>query len=84
VTARQNDHQDVAGYRVVNYETSDSPEFVSLAFAPDLGCTLLRSTILIRGRFGIPIEAVSWEVTLVRFGPPDASLRQVDPTATGH
>ncbi len=64
----------VAGYRVVIYEGADEDRSTSFAFAPDLGCLVMRSSYRQRSRFGIPIEIGWWEVTAVRRGPPDPRL----------
>ena len=64
----------IAGYRVVVREGPQGTESVSMALAPDLKCTILRATTFARGRFGIPVEAGSWEVTSVRRGPIDPRL----------
>ena len=64
----------VAGYRVVIREELRGTESLSIALAPDLNCTILKATSFARGRFGIPVEAGSWEVTSVRRGPIDPRL----------
>jgi hypothetical protein len=64
----------VAGYSVVIYEGDHEDESGSVAFAPDLGCLVMRSSYRQRNRFGIPIEISWWEVTGVRRGRPDPSL----------
>ena len=64
----------VAGYRVVIYEGDEEDRSATFAFAPDLGCIVMRASFRQRGPFGIPIEMGSWEVTAVRRGPPDSRL----------
>ena len=64
----------VAGYRVVIYEGDDEDRSATFAFAPDLGCLVMRSSYRQRSRFGIPIEIGWWEVTAVRRGPPGSRL----------
>ena len=64
----------VAGNRVVIYEGEDEDRSATFAFAPDLGCLVMRSSYRQRSRFGIPIEISWWEVTMVRRGPPDSRL----------
>ena len=64
----------VAGYRVVIYESDDEDQSASFAFAPDLGCLVMRSSYRQRMRFGIPIEIGWWQVTAVRRGTPDPRL----------
>lgn len=60
----------IAGYRVLHYDSDGQ----TLSFAPGLNCTVLKATVLERGRFGIPVEAGTWEVTSVVRGQPDPRL----------